>query len=228
MEPFVQKKNCIGYFILSVICLFGLLGDSDCPPTASSARNVMPRHNGSCRTGAGATSSSRASAPFIPWWPRVAIHAQFSAGRKRCGGSGTGTGMEEEDRDRDHDFQLKHHDRERPASRLEHQLGAGGTSAAMYPAKFSFDVNAAADCTNDFIVYPINAVGSATQPNLVAFNNLYSGTAGGTGICNRGAPPAGDDGVSATTLWSYNIQAAGGQVTTSPCSFPGWNQGGIR
>jgi hypothetical protein len=50
----------------------------------------------------------------------------------------------------------------------------------------------------------------------VAFNNLYSGTAGTTGICNRAGPPDGDDGVSATTMWSYNIQAAGAQVTTSP------------
>ncbi len=96
-------------------------------------------------------------------------------------------------------------------------LGAGGTAANMYPAKFTFDITAAPSCANDYIVYPVNAAGSTTQPNLVAFNNLYSGTAGGTGICNRAIPPpANDDGVSATVLWSYNVSAIGGAVTTSP------------
>ena len=50
----------------------------------------------------------------------------------------------------------------------------------------------------------------------MAFNNLYSGTAGGTGVCNRGTPGANDDGVDATVLWSYNVSAIGGAVTTSP------------
>jgi len=98
-------------------------------------------------------------------------------------------------------------------------LGAGGTAAAMYPAKYSFDASATAltlsNCSADFIVYPVNATGGTSQPNIVGFNNLYSGTAGGTGICNR-TSPVNDDGVSATTMWSYNITAAGGQVATSP------------
>jgi hypothetical protein len=90
-----------------------------------------------------------------------------------------------------------------------------GTAANMYPAKFTFDITAAPSCANDYIVYPVNAAGSSTQPNLVAFNNLYSGTAGGTGICNRTAV-TNDDGVDATVLWSYNVSAIGGAVTTSP------------
>jgi hypothetical protein len=90
-----------------------------------------------------------------------------------------------------------------------------GTAANMYPAKFTFDITAAPSCANDYIVYPVNAAGSSTQPNLVAFNNLYSGTAGGTGICNR-TPATNDDGVDATVLWSYNVSAIGGAVTTSP------------
>jgi hypothetical protein len=69
----------------------------------------------------------------------------------------------------------------------------------------------------DFIVFPVNATGGAAQPNLVAFNNLYSGTAGGNGKCNR-AVTANDDGVRATVLWSYNVHAiaAGGGVPTAP------------
>ncbi|MBZ5503547.1 MAG: hypothetical protein LAN59_15155, partial [Acidobacteriia bacterium] len=93
-------------------------------------------------------------------------------------------------------------------------LGAGGTAPAMYPAKYNFDVNATPSCTNDFIVYPVNAAGGASQPNLVGFNNLYSGTVPSNGICNRAPVASVDDGVSATTMWSYNIN--GGTVATSP------------
>ncbi len=95
-------------------------------------------------------------------------------------------------------------------------LGAAGTAANMYPAKFTFDIAATPSCADDYIVYPVNTAGSASQANLVAFNNLYSGTgAGGTGSCNR-TPTTDDDGVDATVLWSYNVNAVGGAVTTSP------------
>lgn len=94
-------------------------------------------------------------------------------------------------------------------------LGTAGTPLNMYPAKFSFDVTAAPSCANDFVVFPVAANGSATQPNLVALNNLYSGTAGGTGICNR-TPSGTDTGVAATVYWSYDVNAIGGSVPTSP------------
>lgn len=111
----------------------------------------------------------------------------------------------------------------RPPSPAMHRdwsinLGRAGTAPGMYPAKFSFDVTQAPSCPNDYVVYPVAAKGSATQPNLVAFNNLYSGTgAAGTGICNR-TVSASDVGTSATVLWSYNIQGitGGGAVPTSP------------
>jgi hypothetical protein len=97
-------------------------------------------------------------------------------------------------------------------------LGTAGMAPTMFPAKFTFDSNGAvtaANCTTDFIVFPVNVAGSATQPNIVGLENLYSGTAGANGICNRVAV-ASDDGVSSTTLWSYNIHATGGTVATSP------------
>jgi len=103
-------------------------------------------------------------------------------------------------------------------------LGAAGTAAAMSPAKFTFDVNATVSgpantnsCLNDFVVFPVNAAGSATQPDLVAFNNLYSGTAGATGICNRTS--GSGTLTSATVLWSYNVSAIGGAVSTSPVIY---------
>jgi hypothetical protein len=93
-------------------------------------------------------------------------------------------------------------------------LGTGGVAPSMYPAKFTFDITAAANCASDFAVFPVNVAGSGTQPNIVAFNNLYSGTPT-IGICNR-TPSGSDTGVAATTFWSYNITAAGGVVATSP------------
>ncbi len=96
-------------------------------------------------------------------------------------------------------------------------LGVAGTAPAMYPAKFNFDVTSAPSCTVDFVVFPVNAPGGSGQPNIVALNNLYSGTAGGNGICNR-TPTGSDVGTSAEVAWSYNIQgiAGGGAVATSP------------
>jgi hypothetical protein len=161
---------------------------------------------------------------------------------------------------------------------------------AMYPAKFGFNPNATPSCA-DFAVFPVSIAGSATQPNIVAFSNLYSGgskgivadytigsttvspirvgtvtaadigqpisgagippndtiatvignpvtgltmtiaatttnsfvslTVGSTtnavGDCNGRAPQGTvDNPLQATTMWSYDINAAGGQVTTSP------------
>jgi hypothetical protein len=104
-------------------------------------------------------------------------------------------------------------------------LGTGTTAPFMYPAKWGFSVTALPNCANDFVVFPVNVAGGTNQPNIVAFNNLYSGTAPGpTGLCNAGRTPAVgvDDGVSATTYWSYNVSAVGGRVATSPVlSFDG-------
>ncbi len=75
-------------------------------------------------------------------------------------------------------------------------LGSGATAAGQFPAKFSFDTTVTPSCTDDFVVFPVNVDGTATQPNLVAFRNLYTGTAGGNGICNR-AVSGTDAGTSA-------------------------------
>ena len=105
-------------------------------------------------------------------------------------------------------------------------LGTGGMAASMYPAKYTFNVNATPTCIvgtgvplPDFVVFTVNVAGSPTQPNIVAFQDLYSGTAPGpTGICNTQRPSyfTGDTPTSAATFWSYNITAADGVVSTSP------------
>jgi hypothetical protein len=95
-------------------------------------------------------------------------------------------------------------------------LGGAGTAQAMYPAKFTFDINATPSCANDFVVFPVNQSPNATHENLVAFNNLYSGNVNSFGICNR-TTSASDNGLAATVRWSYAVSssiAAG--VSTSP------------
>jgi hypothetical protein len=46
-------------------------------------------------------------------------------------------------------------------------LGAGGVAQGMWPAKFSFNVNAIPSCTADFAVFPINASTANTRANVV-------------------------------------------------------------
>jgi hypothetical protein len=95
-------------------------------------------------------------------------------------------------------------------------LGSAGTAGAMYPAKFTFDINATPSCANDFVVFPVNQSPNATHENLVALNNLYSGNVNSFGICNR-TTSASDNGLAATVRWSYAVSssiAAG--VSTSP------------
>jgi hypothetical protein len=75
----------------------------------------------------------------------------------------------------------------------------GPTAAAQYPAKFTFDINATPDCTNDFAVFTSNVIGTAARANIAAFNNLYSGTVPTTGICGAGA---------ATVYWAYRVGTA--------------------
>src|SRR5579864_7873807 len=82
--------------------------------------------------------------------------------------------------------------------------GAGSTLApGVYPAKYSFDVNATPDCTKDYVVFALNVAGSASQATIVAYNNLYTDP-GGTGFC---------PGTGPTVKWAYNT---GGAINTSP------------
>jgi hypothetical protein len=108
----------------------------------------------------------------------------------------------------------------------------GTTNIAVYPAKWTFDINETVtgptdtnSCLNDYLVVPVNATGADTgippgpgQPNIIGLNNLYRGTAGasGTGVCNNALPPANDDGVSATTYFSYAVIGDNGIAATSP------------
>ncbi len=83
-------------------------------------------------------------------------------------------------------------------------LGAGIVAPNMFPAKYSFDINAAPSCSGDYVVFGLNVAGVTNgQANLVGVKNLYSGTGG---LC----------GANPTVNWAYNGSTAGGSVLTSP------------
>jgi hypothetical protein len=81
----------------------------------------------------------------------------------------------------------------------------------MFPAKYSFDPAVPPDCTKDYVVFGMVAIGtpgaSGGQANLVALNNLYVNSSG-TGFCSGTAPKV---------LFAYNITTVtGGKISTSP------------
>ena len=83
-------------------------------------------------------------------------------------------------------------------------LGGAGVAPGVFPAKWQFSVTSAPSCS-DYVVFPVNIAGvSGSQPNLVAYQNLYV-NAGGTGVCPGTAP---------TVLFSYFVGT--GTVQTSP------------
>jgi hypothetical protein len=76
-------------------------------------------------------------------------------------------------------------------------LSGGYVGNGQFPAKFSFDVNAPPDCTNDFVVFNTDLLGSAgSSANIVAFNNLYSTQGSVGGLCIQDGP---------SVYWSYFI-----------------------
>ncbi len=86
-------------------------------------------------------------------------------------------------------------------------LGAGIVAPYMYPAKYSFDIDATPSCTDDYVVFGLNVAGTTGgQANLIGLRNLYSGTAP-AGLC---------PGAAATFYWAYNGSTAGGSILTSP------------
>jgi hypothetical protein len=98
-------------------------------------------------------------------------------------------------------------------------LGMGGSTSSpvvpVYPAKFSFDINATPSCANDYVVFPTNLAGvTGGQASIIAYNELYNaGTGTPTAFCNVPNP---------SVYWSYNTNfdssgvATTGTVDTSP------------
>ena len=89
---------------------------------------------------------------------------------------------------------------------------AGVVWYPVFPAKYSFDINANPDCNNDYVIFPTNLAGvTAGQASVIAYRNLYAGA--GTPFCGVADP---------TIYWSYNTNfdnagaATNGTIQTSP------------
>lgn len=74
-------------------------------------------------------------------------------------------------------------------------------SATTFPAKFSFNVDAAPDCINDYVTFNNDLPGASGgegsgTPNIIALNQLYASQAGGSpaGYCGTAGP---------SVMWSY-------------------------
>ena len=98
-------------------------------------------------------------------------------------------------------------------------LGAGTVAPNMYPAKFTFDINATPSCTGDFLIMGLNTAGSASQPNLVGFNNIYSGTTGSSFPITT----ASESGTTVTINTPPNTFATGSYVVIAGISPAGYN-----
>ena len=75
--------------------------------------------------------------------------------------------------------------------------------AGIYPAKYEFysdEANCDDATTPDYVVYNTGLAGSATQPNIVAYDNLYSG-------CPTTSVPVPN------VYWQY---FTGGTILTNP------------
>jgi hypothetical protein len=85
----------------------------------------------------------------------------------------------------------------------------------LYPAKYTFDINAIPSCQNDFVVFPTTAAGASPtnpggingQASIIAFDQLYSSQGGTTGIC-------GDNGPAA--IWAYINAACPAAASSDP------------
>jgi hypothetical protein len=78
-------------------------------------------------------------------------------------------------------------------------IGAGTVGQGEGPAKWSFNVNGTYNCTKDYVVYATNQSPASKKVNIIAFNNLYTGSSS-TSCGSETAP---------TILFAYAAGSAG-------------------
>jgi hypothetical protein len=91
-------------------------------------------------------------------------------------------------------------------------LAGGSVGIGMFPAKFTFDVNAAPSCTSDYVAFNTGLVASATSPSIVAFDNLYTTQGSVGGFCSADGP---------SVKWAYQVSTTGNPVTSVVLSGDG-------
>jgi hypothetical protein len=82
------------------------------------------------------------------------------------------------------------------------------------PAKYSFNVNGTYSCANDFVVYALTVAPTSSQANIIAYNNLYTGTASSSCPYGPQTPPT-TDYTAPTVMWAYQagtVRAVGSPI----------------
>ncbi|MES2938325.1 MAG: hypothetical protein V4864_11625 [Pseudomonadota bacterium] len=94
---------------------------------------------------------------------------------------------------------------------------AGGGTAGMFPAKYSFDIFAEPSCANDFIVYTTSAPGVNGSGAFASRTGTFSNTngAGDTITITRSGAPALVLTGSAGSNLGLNFQVGGGTTATA-------------
>jgi hypothetical protein len=89
-------------------------------------------------------------------------------------------------------------------------------STPVYPAKYTFNVNATPSCTSDYVVFPTgnksNTSNNPMNPNgqaaIIGFDNLYSTQPSVGGYCDKDGP---------TVKWAYvNVACSSGTSSNDP------------
>lgn len=95
-------------------------------------------------------------------------------------------------------LRLREWERRRPSRGMRKDwavsLGGGGVAQGMWPAKYSFNVNATPSCTADFVVFPVNASTGNTRANVVGTFSTVA--VAGTGTVKFTVTPTGGTAVS--------------------------------
>lgn len=153
----------------------------------------------------GTLSDASGRGSFESWY-KVVTDPRFAHQRRKRG--------EHPHKDRD---RLNEETQKEPLGRdWNAPLGGAGVAPGMFPAKWTFSTTAAPTCS-DYVVFPVNKAGVAgSQPNIVAYTNLYvDGTSSAVcyGTLHIIAP---------TVLFSYFVGT--GTVQTSPVLGPSVGQ----
>ena len=97
-----------------------------------------------------------------------------------------------------------------------------GVAAGQYPAKFTYDVNAAPNCTTDYAVFPVNAATGSTRTHVVGTFSTSVGYTTGTAVTLT-VTPTGGSGVmttltpstTANTLLNFQVFGTANQTNAN-------------
>jgi hypothetical protein len=178
-------------------------GDASCGGAGSAGFSNCFRHpRGTRRPAAGSPENAAAAARDPHSWINAALrgnHGVVFPGHTEADVDADGNRGGKKDREKE----SRHLHRDWAMS-----LAGGRVEQGEYPAKYGFSPNGTYSCTNDYVVYATGATPSSTQANVIAFNNLYTGTTSSSCPFGAQTPPT-TDYTQPTVLFSYQAGTAG-------------------